>query len=128
MDALKVDEINDTITDLFQAIYRCFGDEEEKKRADREKMMKEEFPRFAGGMEKRLEVFSDGPYVLGEDVSVADCSLVTLVNRFHCGALDYVPKDALDKFPRIMKVYENAMKLPEVVEWYKKRPIAGVTN
>lgn len=127
IEALKVDEIVDAFNDLLSAMYRYRGKDDDLKRADRERLVAEDIPKYAGGVEKRLACFSDGPFVLGEKVSIADTALVSIVNTFRCGILDYAPKDVLAEFPRIMEACEAVMALPEVVAWYKKYPIEGVT-
>lgn len=127
-DALKVDEACETCTDVLLATYRYMGDDAERKRVEREKFLAEDVPRYAGGLEKRLELFSDGPFVLGDEPSVADCYITTMVNNYKCGVVDYVPTGVLDEFPRIMAAYHATMALPEVVGWYKKHPITNVTE
>lgn len=128
IQALRVDEVVDTLTDLFASVYSYMGDDKERLRTGREKLVKEDIPKFFGGLEKRVEVFGDGPFVVGDSVTIADLALVSLVNTFKCGVLDFVETDVVDGYTRMMRSYCAVMEMPQVREWYKKHPIKGVTD
>lgn len=128
IQALRVDEVIDTVSDLFGSVYHYRGDDKELLRTQREKLLKEDVPKFFGGLEKRVEVFGDGPFAVGDNVTIADLTIVSLVNTFKCGVLDFVPTDALDGYTRMMRSYHTVMEMPQVRKWYKKHPIKGVTD
>lgn len=121
--ALKVDELLDTLGDLSAACFRYRGKDKDRLREEREKMVKEDVPRYFGGLEKRLEVFGGAEYAVGDSLTVADLALVNLMINVKSGLLDYVPKDILDGYSRASGIYENLMKHPKVAAWYEMHPI-----
>lgn len=130
LEALYVDEVLDVCADLYLAMYRNRDADEEGKRKSREKAAKEDVPRYWGGLEKRLDAISNGngPYVLGDKITIADIKITIMYNNVKCGVLDYFPVDALDGYSKLVKIYSTVMALPKVAEWYKKYPIPNVTS
>lgn len=121
--AFKVDEVTDTVGDLFWKLYECMGEDKDKFRASRERFVKEEVPKFMGGLEKKLELYGKGPWAVGDKVSNADVSIATIVMMVRCGVLDHVPKNLLDGYRRAIASYDALNSIPEVIEWYKEHPI-----
>lgn len=125
--ALQVDEVVDTLEDFLQCCFRYRGKDKDMLKEERVKLAENDFPRYIGGLEKRLATFGDGPYVIGDKVSIGDVVLVNNVNNFKSGFLDFVDKDMFESYPRIMEIYQKVMNEPKVVEWYKKHPIPNVS-
>lgn len=121
--AFKVDEVMDTVLDVWWKLYENMGDDKEKFRKSRENFVKVEMPKLIGGLEKKLELYGKGPWAVGDKVGNADVSITTLVTTIRCGILDHVPKDLLDGYRRVMAVFEAVNSLPEIVEWYKEHPV-----
>lgn len=124
LKALQVDEILDTIADLGAGVYR--GEDKDRMRAERERWAKEDVPKFFGGMEKRIGLFGNGPFVTGEEMSIADLVVSQFVIMIRAGILDYVAKDVLDGFPKLVRAHDGVMEHPKVSEWYKKHPVKVV--
>ena len=118
-DALPVDEVLATVDDIIQAAYSYRGSDKDQLKEAREKFVKESVPRYIGGLEKRLEVFGKGPFVCGDNVTIADLGICTFVIQMKSGKIDHVPKDIIHRFPRIITAYDAVMDLPKVKEWYK---------
>jgi len=66
--------------------------------------------------------WSDGPYALGEEISIADLALFGLGLYYYRGILDHVPTDVMDSYPRLALAYKSVVDHPAVVEWYKENP------
>lgn len=123
--AALTDEVNDTCSDLFMCAFRYRGGDKAVLKADREKMVNEDIPKFAGGLEKRLQALGSKDFVL-ESVSMGDVAIFTLINSFKCNILEFVDPNILDEFSTIMGIYRSVCAIPEVVEWHKKHPIPNV--
>lgn len=121
--AFKVDEVGDTIFDLWQSMYQYMGEDKGRFYEAREQFVKKDVPRFAGRLDKRLKLFGDGPWAVGDKVSLADVAITTFVIMVKCGVLDHVPKNLLDGYGKLIAVYEAVKNIPEVAEWYKEHPI-----
>lgn len=129
LEALKVDEVIDTMHDLQAKIFSYRGDDKDVLREHRVKLAEEDLPRYAGGVEKRLEsIGGEGPWLFGTDITIADIVLVPVVLSFKCGILEFISKDAFDVYPRIMQSYNACMEHPKIAEWYKKHPVPNVTE
>lgn len=120
---VQVDEVMDAMEDLLMATYKNRGEDEEKVRETRVDLVENVLPKLFGGIEKRVALFGDGPFVTGEDVSVADLLIVNYVHLIRCGVLDHVPKDAVDGYSGMIKIYDGVMNIPKVAQWYKDHPV-----
>lgn len=125
-EAIKVDEVLGVVEDLVQAVFRYRGDDKDKMREEREKYAKIDVPRYVGGLEKRLETFGSGPWVVGDGITIADLAVFHMVTTLKCGLLDFLDTDMYDGYDRAMKSYNAVRDHPKVVEWYKKHPIKMV--
>lgn len=126
-NALMVDQVVETVMDMQSSLFSFKGDDKDAMREAREKMLKTDVPRYWGGMEKMLEDYPEGPYVLGEKLSIADISIAVLYAFVKAELLDFIPQDGLDGYPKMEKVLHSVMAIPEVKEWYTKHPVANLT-
>lgn len=128
--ALYVDEVIDLCADMMMALYRYHGTDKDEKRAAREKAAKEDVPRYWGGLENRLDAmgYGNGPYVLGESISIADIKILTILRMVKSGKLEFFPPDSMDGYPKLLKSYNTVMNLPEVVDWHEKHPFSLFVN
>eukprot|EP00178_Gracilaria_changii_P015130 TRINITY_DN423_c1_g4_i1.p4 TRINITY_DN423_c1_g4~~TRINITY_DN423_c1_g4_i1.p4 ORF type:complete len:214 (-),score=46.14 TRINITY_DN423_c1_g4_i1:3507-4148(-) len=123
LDALKVDEVTDTVMDMAMVLYGYRGDDQEKLKEQRNKFVTEAVPRYAAALEKRLELFGDGVYAVGGQISIADIVVTCFINGIKSGVFDFVPVDLFDEYSKLSAIHKAVMELPAVVEWYKKYPI-----
>lgn len=128
LKALFVDEVMETCNDLATGLFRYKGSDKEKLREDRIAFMKENVPRYWGGLEKRLEAMGAAPFVMGEKVSIADLKILSVFTTVKSGVMDFIDTDVLDSYPRLFKIYGEVMAIPEVAEWYTKHPIPKVVK
>ena len=126
-EAFKVDEVMDTIGDLFMSAFRYKGPDKEKLKEERDKFVKEDIPRYMGGLEKRLEAMGHtGPYLVGDKVTIADIVMLNAVTNIKCGIMDHVPTDALDSYKKVMQSFNATIHIPTITDWYRKYPIPNV--
>lgn len=127
-EALIVDEVMDTNTDFFQNLFSSHGLKNEDLKAARQRSLAEAGRRYCGGLEKILSGTSDGPFVLGQRLSIADLIIANLFLYISIGDLQYVPPDALSEYKILKRVFDSVMDLPQVKEYYDKHPIRGVAR
>jgi len=60
-----------------------------------------ELPRYMGYFTDFIKE-SDGDFMCGEDLTIADLAAYIQINYFRRGIADHVPKESLDKFPEIL--------------------------
>lgn len=124
MKALTVDQIVETVMDMQTSLFSYKGsDRNEDMKAAREAMIKVDGPRYWGGCDKMLEKISSGPFVLGDEISIADICITGIFLFVKSEFLDFVPPNALDGYPRMDKVFRSVMTIPEVSAWYKTHPV-----
>eukprot|EP01129_Flabellula_baltica_P011349 TRINITY_DN494_c0_g1_i1.p1 TRINITY_DN494_c0_g1~~TRINITY_DN494_c0_g1_i1.p1 ORF type:complete len:230 (+),score=71.79 TRINITY_DN494_c0_g1_i1:50-739(+) len=78
LDALRIDNVMEGVVDLHGAIMgKLWGLQGEERAATAQKLMEENWDRYVQGIEKLVV----GPWVCGETFSVADVTLVNLVDH-----------------------------------------------
>ena len=60
----------------------------------------------------------EGPFVGGEQISVADIKLFIVSKWFTSGIFDHVPAEVFDHCPKLLAVQRAVREHPRVVEWY----------
>jgi glutathione S-transferase len=120
-EALRHESILSAAEDLRHTISATFGikDPEEVKRK-RAELVEGPINRWGASMEKQII----GPFVGGNEISVADIKVFIMVGWVTGGVLDHIPKDCLAAFPKLGKLYEAVLKHPKVVAW-RARPESG---
>lgn len=127
-EALMVDQVVETVTDFFSGIFSYKGDCKKQLRAMREKHVLEGGERYWGGCEKIIESYGrSGPYVMGEQVTIADIAITGIYILLKIQFLEFLPADALDGYATMKKISETVLALPKVQEYYKKYPIVSVS-
>lgn len=126
MEMLQVDEVIDTVGDFFSSLGSAKADTEEDLKAAQEAALKSAAPRYWGGCQKLIEDMSDGPFVLGKDLSIADLSITSIYVILQYGFFKYVPADALDGYKRMREIADKVLEIPEVKQHYKEQPVPGL--
>lgn len=122
LEAFKADEISETVQDLMVCVFRYMGPDAEKLRESRVQFVEKEMPRYLGAIEKRITAWNEGPYVLGNDISIADLALFVLCQYIDRGIWDHVPTDSFHQYARIHSIYNTVAEHPKVVQWYEANP------
>lgn len=127
LKALQVDQVVETVVAMDVALTSSFGDDKDAKKQAQEKAINVDAEKYWGGCQKLLEGLSDGPFVLGEQPSVADVIIATIYLFLKTGRLEFIAHDALHHYPRMLKVFEAVMAVPEVRAYYEKHPVPNLT-
>jgi prostaglandin-H2 D-isomerase / glutathione transferase len=90
-------------------------DEAEKKR-QREEAAREYLPQWASFIEKQIA----GPFVGGQDLSVADLKLFVVLGAYLKGAIDHVPATVFAHAPKLLALFRAVQQHPKVVSWYAR--------
>jgi len=112
----KVTEMIGCCDDVYQKCMATYMKEASVKKESREKVCKESFPAYLTGIDKIISANNHPGFCVGDKMTAADIFVFCMVDQFKCGQFDFVPTDVFDAYPSIIKVYENAMKLPKVKE------------
>lgn len=123
IEAMRVDEIMGALEDLGKSIFTYQGKDPEKRREIRIADAKINFPRYFGGVEKRLVQFGDGPYAVGDSLTAADIAIFVFMLDVKAGFFDHIPTDSTDSYPRAGAIFDLVFKHPKVAAWYKDHPV-----
>lgn len=129
LTAFYVDQVIHTASELFEQLAGSGGLEPDEKKKAREKAIDAGGKRFFGGCEKLIANIpgSDkGDFVLGEDISIADCYVTMVYNFIISGYLQFVRKDALQEYKRMFAIRQAVMERPEVKAYYEKNPLTNL--
>jgi len=121
--ALQVDELLAAADDITGLLGPTMQEKDENKKKEmREKLAKEDFPKWFGFIEKRLHQFGKGPHAVGDHLTIADLKIGCVVMGLASGFIDHIPKDLINEksFPRIHAVYTNLLNHDKVKEWIAK--------
>jgi len=125
LEEAKMNEIIDSMEDLFSAVKPTFGikDEAEKTAA---RIALASPP--SGGLHLVLgkfeQLFGDcDTYVVGNSMTVADIALFCFCSMFTSGwkMLDGIPDDCLSYFPKLLKHHAMVGRLMAIQNFYKKQ-------
>ncbi|MHB8417755.1 MAG: glutathione S-transferase [Myxococcales bacterium] len=88
---------------------------------DERKRAREEFARgylreWAGQVQEQIA----GPFLGGAALNVADLKLFVAMGPFVKGAIEHVPADVLQGFPKLLALHEAVKSHPKVVAWYAR--------
>lgn len=117
---LKVDEALDVAHDLLNNAFRYGGSDKEGLKKDRADYVENVLPKLMAGLEKRLKAMGDGPWI-ADEMSIADLTLANYVRNIKTGWFEFVPKDSVDQYTRVVGVYEAVVTHPKIVEMYKSK-------
>lgn len=126
LHAFYVDQVIHTASEVFEHLAGSGGFEPDEKKKAREKAIDIGGKRFFGGCEKliaKIPGSDKGPFVLGEDISIADLYVTMVYNLIMSGYLQFVRKDALQEYKRMFAIRQAVMERPEVKAYYEKYPL-----
>lgn len=121
LQALYCDEAMDAVEDLGHHIGRTFGLEGEDLKAAREKLVDGWMTTIVKGLGALLRR-GGGRYFADDRLTVADLKVLMQTRWLRSGALDYVPKDLVDKIAPSLVEHQALIEAdPRVVAWYASR-------
>lgn len=113
--ALRVDEMVDIIGSSTTILSKSFGLPSEEQLAMRTKMLSED-----GDLTKLLKWVdeaakaNDSGFLVGSELTIADCALRPTAYWLSSGLLDGIPKDCLDQYKGISKVMQTMAEVPAI--------------
>jgi len=96
------------------------ADAAEKKKA-REEAAQGYLQEWAGNLERALAQLSDGPFASGASLHVFDLKLFVALTPYLKGAIDHVPADVFQAFPRLLRLFAAVKAHPKVASWYARQ-------
>jgi glutathione S-transferase len=122
--AFLCDEVMDACEDIGTRIGNTINLADEAKKAAREELSAHRIPRYLAQLQARLEA-AGGEYFADGRLTVADLKVFNLTRWLRSGALDYIPKDIVDRFaPPLVEHFERVASDPKVAEYYSRRKAA----
>jgi glutathione S-transferase len=117
IEAGKVDQVIDTVTDINVLINPSMHESDPAiKRQMRDDLSSDALPKYFGYLEKVLEV-NDSGWFVGDDMTVADIAVWSMLGWIAQGVLDDIPSTLPKTFERLTRLYNEMSRMPKVQEW-----------
>jgi glutathione S-transferase len=113
-EAARHTAVMDAVEELRAEAATTSRDDDDEKRAAREAFASGYFQRWADNISAQIR----GPFVGGEQVSVADLKLFVAMRSYTAGVFDHIPTDIVAGFPKITTLMDAVAAHPRVVDWY----------
>lgn len=110
VEAAKVDMVIDALVTM--AGKTALDTSEEGRTA----FVKTDLPRYTSPIDE-MYAKSDGPYLLGTKISIADFKVNSFVEFLQSGRLDHIPTDSLDQFKNVMAASTAVVNEPKIAAW-----------
>lgn len=122
LSAQRADEIIDTIVDFVAGLEKVGveADPDDDESVVQMKLLKyvnEAVPKFLGGLEKRLKSFGEGPWAVGNEMTIGDLAIYVCLLNIAAGAFDHMTLRPMQAYERIMKSFEVVKAHPKVAAW-----------
>jgi glutathione S-transferase len=122
--ALLCDEIMDAAEDISVRIGNTISKDEDAKKKAREELVAVHLMRYLEQFQAKLKA-AGGDYFSDARLTMADLKIFMLIRWLKSGALDYIPKDLVDRVaPLLVKHFERVMRHAKVAEYYARRKAA----
>jgi glutathione S-transferase len=122
--ALLCDEVMDACEDIGTRLGNTINMPDAAKKQTREELSAERIPRYLAQLQARLQA-AGGEYFADGRLTVADLKVFNLTRWLRSGALDYIPKDIVDRVaPPLVEHFERVASHPKVVDYYARRRAA----
>jgi len=121
--AAKIDELIDFATDITEAVFPSFLEQDETKKLKMRKEITEiKLPKWLSSLESLLKTNGSTNYFVGDSLTVADLVIWSLMGWFTSGQLDGIPMNCIEPYTLLSKAIKTVDEHPKVVEWKKKQP------
>lgn len=114
--SLRVDEVIDTILDFFHGL-ESLDKDAESYFEDVKKYLINSVPRYLGGLDSRLKQFGEGPWAVGDKISIADLAIYVCVLYIKAGAFELLTPEEVVEYERLRNCAEAVREHPRVIEW-----------
>ncbi|GLG96500.1 Putative Per a allergen [Gryllus bimaculatus] len=116
-EALEIDSVVDTITDVrLQIVYYAFEEDKAAKAKKKETLEKETLPAYLSRLESIAK--ENGGYFVGGKLTWADLYLAAIHETF----THFLEGNPLDSYPSLQGVVDKVYALPAIKDWIAKRP------
>ncbi|KAI0566412.1 Glutathione S-transferase [Gracilaria domingensis] len=115
--ALRVDEIIDTVLDFFYGLEAIENKNAESYLDEVKNYLEDNVPRYLGGLDSRLEKFGDGPWAVGDSISIADLVIYVCVLYTQAEAFDQLTFAQVAHYSRLQESAEAVLQNPQVIKW-----------
>jgi len=120
IEAGKVDQIIDTATDINVLLRPSMRESDPvKRKAMRVELAQNDLPEYFGYLENIL-ADNKSHWFVGDKMSIADIAIWRLMGWITSGVVDDIPKDVLNPFNNLNKLYNEVKKDQKVTEWILK--------
>jgi glutathione S-transferase len=122
--ALEPEVMGYGITPATSAFTKGSDELGETIKALREAFLASEMPKYCGFFADKISA-SGGPFLCGDQPTLADCCLVPVLERYTLGFVDHVPKDTLEVYPAMTSYLAAFKALPQVKAYEKSKADAA---
>lgn len=123
LSALAIDEVFVVVEDVMMSLFSYRGPDKEQVKRVREDAVKNAFPRLLGGLERIVKKRGDHEqWLCGSSITLADLVVYYMVGNICHGFVDYVSREDLEAYPRLMASYKAVEDHPKVISWNEKHP------
>ena len=120
IEAGRVDQIIDTATDINVLLRPSMRESDPvKRKAMRVELAHDDLPKYFGYLENIL-ADNKSHWFVGDKMSIADIAIWRLMGWITSGVVDDIPKDVLNPFNNLNKLYNEVKKDQKVTEWILK--------
>jgi glutathione S-transferase len=122
--AFLCDEVMDAAEDISAQIGQTIDLPKDPKKKAREELAAGHITRYLEQLQARLKA-AGGEYFADKRLTVADLKAFMLIRWLRSGALDYIPKDIVDRVaPALVEHFERVASHPKIAEYYRRRKAA----
>lgn len=118
--ALRVDEVIDVLNDVAAAVTNVNLTDPDELRRSREKFVKEDVPRYFGGLEERIKSFGGELWAVGDELSIADLAIHGILGYMKNRDIKYVERNVVDSYVCLNRIYDAIQRHPKVLAWNKE--------
>jgi prostaglandin-H2 D-isomerase / glutathione transferase len=119
IEAGRVDQIIDTVTDINELLNPSMRENDPAiKKQMRIELSNGALTQYFGYLEELLKSNNSGWFV-GNEMTIADIAVWSMLGWIAQGVLDDIPKDLSKPFKRLTHLYNDISKQPDVREWKK---------
>ena len=113
----KVDQVIDTVTDINVLINPSMHESDPAiKRQMRDDLSSDALPKYFGYLERILEE-NDSGWFVGDEMTVADIAVWSMLGWIAQGVLDNIPSSLPKTFERLTRLYNEMSRMPKIQEW-----------
>lgn len=113
LKSLVADEIMDVCSDLLTLMPQ--SQDPQQRKILREKYVAEQFPKYFGFLASKLEQ-SGGPFLLGENLTVADLAAFAMVDIIGSGFFDFINEESMKPYKTVLELRDIVKTHPIVVQ------------